>query len=155
MPIYLIRHGEAQPGNDDAARPLSDRGRIQVGRVAALAARLGVRPREIVHSGLVRARQTAELLAAQLAPGEGVRAMRGLAPGDDPAVAAAECEARREDLMLVGHLPHLGRLAGLLVLGSPGRELIRFGPGTLAALARGDGGFLVELVIRPDTEATT
>jgi phosphohistidine phosphatase len=154
MSIYLVRHGEALPGHDDATRPLSNRGRVQVDRVAALAARLGVRPHEIVHSGLVRARQTAELLAARLAPPGGARPMRGLAPGDDPSGVAAECEVRREDLMLVGHLPHLGRLAALLLIGSAGRELIHFGNGTMAALSRGDGGFLVELVIRPDTEET-
>jgi phosphohistidine phosphatase len=155
MPIYLVRHGEALPGGDDAARPLSDRGRAEIERVAALAVRLGLRAHEIRHSGLARARQTAEILAARLAPPSGVTAAPGLGPADDPSIAARECERQPDLLMLVGHLPHLGRLASLLLTGHTGRELIRFGTGTIAALARGDGGFLVELVIRPDMETKT
>lgn len=155
MRIYLVRHGEAVPEHVDPARPLSARGRAEIERVAAEVARLGWRVAEIRHSGLTRARQTAEMLAARLAPERGVRAVEGLRPDDDPHRLAAECEATREPVMLVGHLPHLGRLASLLLLGDPGRELIRFGTGTVAGLARTDGGFLVECVIGPHTEGAS
>jgi phosphohistidine phosphatase len=152
MAIYLVRHGEALPGPDDAARPLSQRGRTEVEQIARLAADLGLRPDEIRHSGLVRAGQTADILAARLAPARGTRAVPGLGPEDDPGPVAIECAEARESLMLVGHMPHLGRLAGRLVLGDPGQQLIRFATGTIATLARGDGGFLVECVIRPRRE---
>lgn len=152
MSIYLVRHGEAAPDRDDAARPLSPRGRAEVDRVARLAAELGFRPAEIRHSGLLRAAQTAEVLAARLAPARGVHPAPGLCPEDDPEPVAVECERARESLMLVGHMPHLGRLAGRLLTGDPGRQLIRFGTGTIAAIARTDGGPLVECVIRPPTE---
>lgn len=149
MRIYLVRHGEAQPEAVDAARALSERGRAEIARVAGLAA--GLRPAiaEIRHSGLLRARQTAEILAAQLTPARGVRAIEGLAPTDEPAGTRAECEAAAEPVMLVGHLPHLGRLASALLIGSGGRELIRFDTGTLVCLAKGDGGWWVEWVIGP------
>jgi phosphohistidine phosphatase len=152
MFISLVRHGEALPDPDDASRPLSPRGRAEVERVARLAADLGLRPAEIRHSGRVRAGQTADILAASLAPARGTRAVPGLGPEDDPELAAIECVQAREPLMLVGHMPYLGRLAGRLVLGDPRRQLIRFGTGTIATLARGEGGFLVECVIRPPTE---
>ena len=158
MAIYLVRHGDAVAETVDAARPLSPRGRAEVERMADLAAGLGLRVAEIRHSGLVRARQTAEILAARLAPRRGVRAAEGLRPDDDPLPLAVECETAREPLMLVGHLPHLGRLASRLLIGAAGRELIRFSPATIAGLVRGDGGFLIECVIRPDapdTEAAT
>jgi phosphohistidine phosphatase len=147
--IYLVRHGEAKPDAVDAARPLSERGRAEVAHVARLAA--GLRPAiaEIQHSGLLRARQTAEILAAQLAPARGVRAIEGLAPNDEPAGTLAECEVAAEPVMLVGHLPHLGRLASALLVGSAGREVIRFDTGTLVCLARGAGGWCVEWVIGP------
>lgn len=153
MPIYLVRHGHAMPEADDAARPLSDRGRGEMERVARLAADLGLRPQRIRHSGIRRAWQSAEILAAHLGPAGGLETAAGLAPEDDPERAAVDCELAREPLMLVGHLPHLSRLASRLLLGDPRRELIRFGTGTLAALVKGDGGFLVDCVIRPNPEA--
>jgi phosphohistidine phosphatase len=155
MRLYLVRHGEALPDRVDAARSLSERGRAEIEEVAGQAARRGGRPIEIRHSGLTRARQTAEILAAHLAPARGVRAVEGLQPEDDPHRLAAECEALREPIMLVGHLPYLSRLASLLLLGDSGRDLIRFGTGTMASLARADGRFLVEWVIGPHTEGAS
>jgi phosphohistidine phosphatase len=150
--IYLVRHGDATPDAVDSARPLSERGRAEVARVARLAA--GRRPAiaEIRHSGLLRARQTAEILAAQLAPAGGIRAIEGLGPLDEPAAALAECEAAGEPVMLVGHLPHLGRLASALLAGSAGPALIRFDAGTLACLARADAGWCIEWVIGPHVD---
>ncbi|HEV8454721.1 MAG TPA: phosphohistidine phosphatase SixA [Gemmatimonadales bacterium] len=154
MRVYLVRHGEAVPEHVDPARPLSDRGRAEIERVAAQAARLGWRLAEIRQSGLLRAGQTAEILAARLAPARGVRAVEGLRPDDDPRRVAEECEAIREPVMLVGHLPHLGRLASLLLVGDAGRELIRFDTGTVAGLAKTGGRFLVDCVIGPHTEGS-
>ena len=152
MPIYLVRHGEATPGQDDAARPLSDRGRSEIERLARLAAELALRPARIRHSGLVRARQTAEILATHLTPPGGVEATVGLGPEEDPERSAVDCELAPDSLMLVGHLPHLSRLATRLLLGDPRRGLIRFGTGTIVALVKGDGGFLVDWVVRPPME---
>src|SRR2546427_8916418 len=87
MDRYLVQHGEAKPEQEDPARPLSDRGRRDVERVAHAAGRSGVSVAEIVHSGKLRAQQTADLLAAALSPVGGLRAVAGLAPLDDPAAA--------------------------------------------------------------------
>jgi phosphohistidine phosphatase len=152
MPIYLARHGEAAQAPDDAVRPLSERGRTEVERVAGLAAELGLRPARIHHSGLLRARQTADILAGRLQPAGGVEARAGLGPDDDPERLAVECEVAREPLMLVGHLPHLSRLASRLLVGDARRGIIRFRTGTIVGLVKGDGGFLVDCVIRPHAE---
>jgi phosphohistidine phosphatase len=152
MRLYLVRHGDAVSERVDATRPLSERGRAEIEAVADRAARLGWHPAEIFHSGITRARQTAEILARRLAPARGVRAMEGLEPEDDPHRLAAECEALRDAVMLVGHMPYMSRLASLLLLGETRRDVIRFGTGTIAGLARVDGRFLVEWVIAPHTE---
>src|SRR3989442_4166078 len=68
MDCYLVQHGEATPEQDDPARPLTDRGRREVEPVAEAAKRSGVGIAEIVHSGKIRAPQTAELLAAARSP---------------------------------------------------------------------------------------
>jgi phosphohistidine phosphatase len=111
----------------------------------ALRAR-GARVAEIRHSGLARARETAELLGRVLAPPRGVHAATGLAPEDDPDVARAELELAAEPLMVVGHLPHLARLAAALV-GAALAEPIRFTPGTAVALRRGRDGWTPEVVV--------
>ena len=151
MHLYLVQHGEATPETEDPARPLTARGREEVRRVAARAATLGIRVAEIRHSGKLRARQTAEILAAPLAPLRGICEGDDLAPDDDPETAKAEIESAGEPLMLVGHLPHLSRLASLLVLGDPGREIIRFRNGAVVCLIAVEGRWLVQWVLTPET----
>jgi phosphohistidine phosphatase len=148
MTCYLVRHGTAASGPDDRTRPLTSQGRAEVEATArSLAARhAGVA--EIRHSGLDRARETAEILGERLRPPHGVHAATGLAPEDDPDIARAELDLAAESLMLVGHLPHLARLAGSLVGGAE-LERIRFAPGMAVALRRGAGGWTLQAVILP------
>src|SRR5256885_5943028 len=115
MDCYLVQHGEAKPEQEDPARPLSDRGRRDVERVAQAAQRSEVAVAAIFHSGKLRAQQTADLLAAALSPVGGVRAVAGLAPLDDPAAARELLDQAAAPRMLVGHLPHLSRLTSLLL----------------------------------------
>ena len=109
---------------------------------------------EIRHSGLARARQTAEILAARLASPRGVREVGGLRPNDDPAVVRSGLEAARDSVMLVGHLPHLARLASLLLAGDPAAVPIRFAPGAVACLTREDDGWALEWLVTPALAGT-
>ncbi len=136
--LYLVRHGEARAGADDAARSLTEAGRAAVERLGRAAAERGLAVAAIRHSGLLRARQTAEILAARLAPPAGVRAAAGLAPDDDPEVARAECEDLTAPVLLVGHLPHLVRLEARLT----GRLTeLALAPAGLLALERAGAGW--------------
>ena len=154
MHVYLVQHGEAKPETEDPERPLSDRGREEVLRVARRAAAMRLQVAEIRHSGKLRARQTAEIFAAALAPSCGVREMSDLAPGDAPGKAGGEIESANEPLMLVGHLPHLRRLASLLLVGDPEREIIRFRNGAIICLVKTEGGWLLQWVLSPELAAT-
>jgi phosphohistidine phosphatase len=150
MDLYLVQHGEAKPESEDPARPLTERGRQEVERVARAAARRGLRVTHIRHSGKLRARQTAEILAAALRPQEGVEEMAGLAPNDDPELAARALAALTEPWLLVGHLPHLSRLVSLLVVGEPARELVAFRMGGLVGIGRGSGGWRLRFILTPE-----
>ena len=91
MDLYLVRHGKAEQGiADDAARRLTDKGRKAVQRVARRLAEAGVQIDRIEHSGLVRAQETAEILAEGL--GGEVAVAGDLAPdaGVEPVVARLE-----------------------------------------------------------------
>ena len=136
MDFYLARHGEAVADLIDPSRPLTRAGREDVDRVARQAAHRAVQVSVIYHSGILRAGQTAEIFAARLAPSGGIRAMSGLRPDDDPALAAAELANAASPVMLVGHLPHLHRLASLLNHGQTDGDTVDFMPATLACYSR-------------------
>lgn len=146
----MVRHGEARSEYEDPKRPLSDRGRKEVEQVALAAAARKARVAEILHSGKLRARQTAEILARALSVQESVREIQGLSPDDDPLVAKAELEVSQEPLMLVGHLPHLGRLASILVVGEPAREVVEFPTAGIACLSREEGGWKIKWTLGPE-----
>ena len=148
MTCYLVRHGTAAAGSDDRTRPLTPEGRAEIEATARALVARGAEVTEIRHSGLVRARETAEILGGILMPARGVRATTGLAPEDDPDVAAAELGLVASPLMLVGHLPHLARLTAALVGGAT-LERIHFNPGTAVGLRRGPGGWELDLVVPP------
>jgi phosphohistidine phosphatase len=146
--LYLVQHGEAKTENEDPERPLTDKGFEDVTFVARWAVeRLGVRTGRVVHSGKTRARQTAEVWGELL--GADVEQGDSLAPNDAPATWVERLDDTADDLMLVGHLPHFGRLAASLVTGDSDRALIRFQPGGLVGLERTDGGWMVSIVLPP------
>ncbi|HKE11212.1 MAG TPA: histidine phosphatase family protein, partial [Myxococcota bacterium] len=83
MKVYVVRHGEAEehrPGRRDEERELTRQGKAEFEQVVAGLAALGVRLDAILTSPLIRARQTAEILARAL-PGPAPVASDALAPG--------------------------------------------------------------------------
>jgi len=141
MYAYLIQHAEAKPEEEDPERSLTERGWHEARRVAGfLAGPAGVQVERIVHSGKTRARQTAEVLAEALRPRGGVHAADGLEPMADPQLWAARLQETEGDIALVGHLPHLARLASLLLCATPEREPVRFRYAGVACLERREFG---------------
>jgi phosphohistidine phosphatase len=57
---------------------------------------------------------------------------------DDPSLWAERLPGSDRDILLVGHLPHLSKLASLLLLWDPGRDIIDFTPGTVLCLEMTD-----------------
>jgi len=136
MNMYLVRHGEAVSASEDGQRPLSAAGRKAVTGVAQLAREHQVEVAMIYHSGILRARQTAEILAEILKPPAGITVLSGLLPDDDPVVGRAHLEAAEQPIMLVGHLPHMRRLVALLVNGDPERTAVDLAPADLVCCSK-------------------
>jgi phosphohistidine phosphatase len=119
--LYVVRHamaaerGEAWP--DDTERPLTVRGISRFKDVVRGIDRLGTELDEIFTSPLVRARQTAELLAAGLGGTPAVKVLEALAPEHAPAAVITQLAkaARRSRIAIVGHEPGLGELAAHLI----------------------------------------
>jgi phosphohistidine phosphatase len=154
MDLYLMQHGEATTDAENPERPLTDAGRTAVQRVAARARTAGVRVSRCVHSGKLRAEQTAQLLMHEIGEEVSVEARPGLSPNDAVTPAAEWLRELTEDqaLAVVGHLPFLDRLASLLVAGDEEAQVVRFRMGGLVKLEpknNGDG-FSVAWALPPD-----
>jgi phosphohistidine phosphatase len=138
--LYLIRHAHAVDDEDDAVRELSAEGRAQARRLAAFLRDSGeMRPAEFWHSPLVRASQTASLLAESLGLRVPLRKVDGLKSEDDPRVITPRLQSPLS-LALVGHEPHLSALASLLVTGAAFPPVFFMGKCAILALERTKGG---------------
>jgi phosphohistidine phosphatase len=116
--IYLIRHADAIDLADDAARPLSPKGREQVAALSRfLAPSEAFQPAALWHSPLVRARETAELLKRGLKLHTPLTDHVELIPEAVPEAIVNKLGRVRDAVALVGHEPHLSSLASLLVTG--------------------------------------
>jgi phosphohistidine phosphatase len=153
MKVYLVQHGEAMPKSVNAERPLTEQGEEAVQRVASLAGRMSLRVHQVRHSGKTRAEQTAAILGEALSPPSGVVAVSGLMPRDDVRPVAEALGGELRPVMLVGHLPFVTRLAGLLVTGDPNRPVVRFKQGAIVCLERGDDRWLVSWILTPEMAA--
>ncbi len=126
--LYLCRHAHAGPGDPDELRELTARGRAEALELASRLGESAQPPRLVLTSPLVRARQTARVLAQAL--GAELRVEQRLAPG---ATAAALLDALRpatEDAVAaVGHQPDCSGIALTLAGRDPG-----FPPGGMLAL---------------------
>src|SRR6266542_4230376 len=89
MELYLLRHGDAVDRatggyKRDEDRPLTDEGEEEVRQAAGALLKLGVALALVLTSPLVRARQTADLVADALEPKRGIEVRQALAPGGRP-----------------------------------------------------------------------
>lgn len=150
MRLYLVQHGEAISEEGDRSRPLTEKGSADVLKMARFIQAASIQVSLILHSEKLRAKQTAELLAVALQPEEGTRERSGLAPNDPIEPVLEELEVRQADLMIVGHLPFLAKLASMLLCGFVA-DMIAFRPGGIFCLERGlDHRWRLAWMVTPD-----
>ena len=125
MVLYLVQHGKSLARDADPEQGLSPEGIAETERIAGVARSYAVGISRIRHSLKKRARQTAEIFAAALAPTQGVEAVKGIQPLDD-VVPAARRLSGDDGLMLVGHLPFMSRLTSYLITGAIEPAVFRF-----------------------------
>jgi phosphohistidine phosphatase len=156
MRLYLVRHCDAVHPAEHPDRPLSRNGEDQARRLAAWMGRNGILADEIVHSGVLRAAQTAEALSATVQPVRGVRMEPGLRPGDSAREAVDHLRFGDTSRVVVTHLPIVGHMASLLLSGNERSDPVFFRTGSIAAF-EGEGDYwsldwLIHpsLVVSPD-----
>jgi len=135
MVLYAVQHGKSLPKEQDPEKGLSTDGIQETERIAAVAKGYAVSVARIVHSGKKRALQTAEIFGAALLPGKGIEMQPGMSPLDDVRLFADRLPLN-ENVMLVGHLPFLERLIGLLVCNDPERTVFKLQNSGIVCLGR-------------------
>ncbi len=148
MRLYLMQHGKAKPKEEDPERGLTEEGMGEVERIAAFLERAGIEVSRIYHSGKKRAEQTAEIVARHL--NLKTERTEGLDPLADIGIWAKKLEELDEDIMLVGHLPHLSKLANYLLFGNPELDAISFRFGGVVCLEREEGKWRLLWAVRPE-----
>ncbi|MDP4200143.1 MAG: histidine phosphatase family protein [Bacteroidota bacterium] len=130
MLLYLVRHGDYEiSAPTEEARVLSATGITITTCMARLLARAQFEsPEIIIASPIIRARQTARILAEEFAPNARIEISEALLSGSELERAMSLVASKRGEcrvLMLVGHDPLFSHLASVLVTGaeSPAIEM--------------------------------
>jgi phosphohistidine phosphatase len=152
MKLYLIQHGEAKPEAEDPERSLTARGEKEIVAISKMAGSLRIRPSKVYHSGKLRAKQTAEIIASALKISDSlVQPAQGLNPNDDIHAWVERISKENEDLMLVGHLPFLEKLTSFLLCGDENARLLLFRYGAIVCFdQKGDKGWAVRWILTPE-----
>ena len=151
MKLYLVQHAKAAPKQVDPQRPLTEQGRRDIQKVAAFVKPLNLCVDYLWHSGKKRAVQTAKALAEVIEIKEAGIARKGLAPNDDVTVLRNELTSVRQDIMIVGHLPFLSKLASLLLTGSESADTVAFKQGGIVCLSRSENNqWQIDWMVTPE-----
>jgi len=147
--LYILQHGDAEPEEIDPARPLSEQGRRDIRLLAMHMHNVDLQLGRILHSGKLRAEQSALLIAESIPPGIEPEQTEGLKPNDDPAVIAGALQPSRENVLIVSHMPLVSRLCSMLLTGTTDTAFASV-PGTLFCLEYSDGKWRLAYMLRPE-----
>ncbi|MBD3217014.1 MAG: phosphohistidine phosphatase SixA [candidate division Zixibacteria bacterium] len=155
MRIYIVRHAEAKSKEADPNRPLTEIGRQEIKQTGSLAADRGMQGiKNIFHSGKTRAEETAELLAEHINSDSKPEEAEGLKPMDDPKIWIDRLNGGEfdGDVAVVGHLPHVARLATHLLGKEKGDEFFDPHTATIFCLEQDeDKKWTLQWMITPGT----
>ena len=150
MKLYLMQHGQAEPKEVNADRPLSEQGNREVQAMAEFLQRANILPEKIFHSGKLRAQQTAEILGRQLSI-DALDVIQGINPNDDVNSFAEEVDNLEHDTCLVGHLPFMARLVSCLMNVDIETGLVDFMPASVICMERSQEElWVINWMVRPD-----
>jgi phosphohistidine phosphatase len=139
--LFVVRHAVAEDagrGLTDHDRRLTPKGRKRFARMVQRLAERGLELDLIATSPLVRCRETAEILAEELAGRPRVEVVDALAPGSDwQALVEWTVGQDAKSVAWVGHAPCVGRLVAVSI--GDGSAAVRMSKGAIAAIRLDDG----------------
>lgn len=154
MKIYLVQHAEAYSKEENADRPITEKGRSDIEKTAAfLGQTLKTHVTQIFHSSKLRAAETAAILENAVDTAAEPALDDDLKGGADPSIWHKRLATLSGDQVLVGHMPHLQKLASLLVAGNPDLKVVDFTNAGIVCLESNNDNFnkwSLAWAVRPD-----
>ena len=151
MKLFLVQHGEACTKEINPDRPLTEKGIVDIERLAAFLKSSGLKVDRVIHSGKLRAKQSAERLANAIAPSVELETSGLINPNDNPRAFDWQSDSWDKDIMIVGHLPFMARLVSHLVIEDDSRCITAYTPGSIVCLDLGaDMHVQICWMIRPE-----
>jgi phosphohistidine phosphatase len=146
MAMYFVQHGLALAKEVDPNRPLSEDGRKEIVCISAYLRKVGLAVEKVFHSGKTRAKETAQMFADQIGDGS-VYELSGMSPNDS--VIEFVRTLKEDDVMYVGHLPHMGKLVSYLITGNENADIVKFSNGGVVCVGKDNAGFHIEWYLKP------
>ena len=151
MKLYCVRHGHAEQLPDESGeRPLTQEGVEEINRVATYLAHRDVHAVHVIHSGKLRAQQSAVILAEAVAKDQSVEVCELLGLDHQIAPLIDRIQEWHDDILLVGHMPCMSQLVSALILGKGYPDILRFPPATVVCLEQFENRWILNWVLRPD-----
>jgi phosphohistidine phosphatase len=151
MKLYLVQHGEACAKEVNPDRPLTDKGRKDIDRLAVFLEQAGIQVDRVIHSGKRRAIETAERLANAIAPGVELEVSGLINPNDNPKAFDWQSESWNNNTLIVGHLPFMAKFVSHLLVEDENRPITAYQPGSVVCLEHDDdSNWRINWMIRPE-----
>lgn len=149
MRLYLVQHADAVSKDTHPLRPLSEQGLKDAKNMAAFLRGAEVMVDEVVHSGKLRAEETANVLSKTVWLGRTPDTIDGIAPNDSTDHLMNTARTAGGDLMVVGHMPFLGSMAARCLSGAQDGVSVTFEPGSVLCLERLENGWALDWFVKP------
>ena len=154
MKLYCVRHCEALNSDVDPERSLSEQGLQDAAKLADHIKQRNIIIPTVMHSGIKRASQTAEFIAASCGSEELIADRELLDDQAEVLRVVDEIKLWNQDTALVGHMPYMSNLVSVLVMDSEdgvNPHLLTYAPGTMVCLARSaEGRWVIDWIIKPE-----
>lgn len=146
MSVYFIQHGLSLSKDENPLKPLSNEGKKQTKSVAKRSKKMGIKVESIYHSGKERAKETAQILSGFLSDGA-IEEISSMNPNDD---VIEFCKNIKEDnVIYVGHLPHLNKALSYLLTGDEDNNIIEVRNSGIICLDKKEDKYVLKWYIIP------
>lgn len=151
MKLYLVRHGESETIGSDDERSLSTKGKEDVERLSNFISHLKLQVSFVFQSPKRRAQQTAKILCSQMTIINEIETKVELEPLTPITDVIDELSILNGDVMLVGHMPFMGKLVSKLVTGNENKNVVAFKAGSMLCLEKiEDNQWVIRWMLNPE-----
>jgi len=151
MKLYLVQHGDACAKEINPDRPLTEQGEADIELLARFLKRAGISVDRVIHSGKLRALQTADRLAKAIAPGVELETSGIINPNDNPKAFDWQRESWNKNTLIVGHLPFMTKLVSHLLIQDENMLITAYRPGSIICVEhQNEAQWQINWMIRPE-----